>query len=278
MAQGRSEVLARHGMVATSDPLPAEAGLEILRQGGNAIDAAVATGAVLDVTSQNDTGIGGDLLALAVGDHHHVLHGGEQRADLVHLREQLRRGHDHRALGALHALADRLRAERREQRRIDAPVLQGPKRRDVQSRDPAGQGRDDLAGADLDRAAETKHQRAHRGKSDPLAGAVLRAGAAEKIEDALMVRWRDAAAVVGDLDRHPRAGLPSAHDDAAGHAGLQIFDRIVDEVGDDLVDREAIGDDRRHGCEHERRIQWRRVVVEHDHVGRVVLGQRDRDA
>jgi gamma-glutamyltranspeptidase / glutathione hydrolase len=62
--QGRSEVIARHGMVATSDPLAAEAGLEILRQGGNAIDAAVATGAVLDVTSQNDTGIGGDLFAL----------------------------------------------------------------------------------------------------------------------------------------------------------------------------------------------------------------------
>src|SRR5262245_5616051 len=56
LSQGRSEVLARHGMVATSDPLAAEAGLEILRQGGNAIDAAVATGAVLDVTSQNDTG------------------------------------------------------------------------------------------------------------------------------------------------------------------------------------------------------------------------------
>jgi gamma-glutamyltranspeptidase/glutathione hydrolase len=62
--QGRSEVLARHGMVSTSDPLAAEAGLEILRQGGNAIDAAVAAGAVLDVTSQNDTGIGGDLFAL----------------------------------------------------------------------------------------------------------------------------------------------------------------------------------------------------------------------
>ena len=64
LALGRSEVLARHGLVATSDPLAAEAGLEILRNGGNAIDAAVATGAVLDVTSQNDTGIGGDLFAL----------------------------------------------------------------------------------------------------------------------------------------------------------------------------------------------------------------------
>jgi gamma-glutamyltranspeptidase/glutathione hydrolase len=64
LGQGRSEVIARHGMVATSDPLAAQAGLDILRQGGNAIDAAVATGAVLDVTSQNDTGIGGDLFAI----------------------------------------------------------------------------------------------------------------------------------------------------------------------------------------------------------------------
>src|SRR5580765_7179261 len=64
LSQGRSGVLARHGMVSTSDPLAADAGLELLRRGGTAIDAAVATGAVLDVTSQNDTGIGGDLFAL----------------------------------------------------------------------------------------------------------------------------------------------------------------------------------------------------------------------
>ena len=64
LAQGRSEVLARHGMVATSDPLAAQAGIEILQRGGNAIDAAVAAAAVLDVTSQNDTGLAGDLFAL----------------------------------------------------------------------------------------------------------------------------------------------------------------------------------------------------------------------
>ena len=64
LGQGRSEVIARHGIVATSDTLAAQAGLEILQAGGNAVDAAVAAGAVLDVTSQNDTGIAGDLFAL----------------------------------------------------------------------------------------------------------------------------------------------------------------------------------------------------------------------
>ena len=64
LGQGRSEVIARHGIVATSDHLAAQAGLEILQQGGNAIDAAVAASAVLDVTSQNDTGLAGDLFAL----------------------------------------------------------------------------------------------------------------------------------------------------------------------------------------------------------------------
>ena len=64
LGQGRSEVIARHGIVATSDPIAAQAGLEVLRNGGNAIDAAVAAAAVLDVTSQNDTGIAGDLFAL----------------------------------------------------------------------------------------------------------------------------------------------------------------------------------------------------------------------
>jgi gamma-glutamyltranspeptidase/glutathione hydrolase len=60
----RSPVLARRGMVASSQPLAAQAGLSILMQGGNAADAAVATAAALNVTEPTSTGIGGDMFAL----------------------------------------------------------------------------------------------------------------------------------------------------------------------------------------------------------------------
>ena len=59
--QTRSEVLARHGVVATSQPLAAQAGLDMLRKGGTAADAAVATAAMLGLTEPHSAGIGGDM-------------------------------------------------------------------------------------------------------------------------------------------------------------------------------------------------------------------------
>ncbi len=63
-AQSRSEVMARHGMVATSQPLAAQAGLQILMRGGNAIDAAVAAAGVLNVVEPMMVGVGGDLFVV----------------------------------------------------------------------------------------------------------------------------------------------------------------------------------------------------------------------
>lgn len=71
----RSEVIARNGMAATSQPLATQVALDILKKGGNAIDAAIAANAMLGLVEPTGNGIGGDLFAIIWDAQSHKLYG-----------------------------------------------------------------------------------------------------------------------------------------------------------------------------------------------------------
>ena len=72
---GRSKVATTYGIVAASQPLAARAGVQVLERGGNAIDAAIATNAVMGLVEPAMNGVGGDLFALVYEARTGKLHG-----------------------------------------------------------------------------------------------------------------------------------------------------------------------------------------------------------
>lgn len=88
----RSEVIAQNGMVCTSHPLASQVGLDVLKAGGSAVDAAIAANAALSLMEPVNCGLGGDLFAIVYDAKTKKLHGlnASGRAPLALTLEQLR--------------------------------------------------------------------------------------------------------------------------------------------------------------------------------------------
>jgi gamma-glutamyltranspeptidase / glutathione hydrolase len=93
----RSEVIATHGMAATSHPLVSQVALDVLKRGGTAVDAAIAANAAMGLMEPTGNGVGGDLFAIVWDAKSRKLHGlnasgrSPQSLTLAKLREELKK-------------------------------------------------------------------------------------------------------------------------------------------------------------------------------------------